>query len=200
MPNVQIDFNKVTKSGLKNISKMFSRRGLNISDISATNRPKRESGYPVKTAIFLFESGQKLFVKVKSDGAVFQVKLNNKALPIKNVDNLSKAIDEIATHVKANEKRYLKAQQKRLARQKIKIDQPKVVTTRKRKIEHAESRISELEAEAETLLQKIKQDEDALNVKQGQITDLEANLETLKTRGSELEAELKTVKRELEAA
>jgi len=121
---IHIDFEKFNKAGLKPILEKFEKDGLPVTDVEADNKAKRESGFQVKTAIINFESGQKLLVKAKAGGSIFQVKLNNKVLAIKHVDDLDKAIQEVADYVKENEKNYRKQRDKQLSKQKVNV--PKI--------------------------------------------------------------------------
>lgn len=201
MPQVKIDFNKMTKAGLKSVITKFEKKGMKVADVDAPNRPKRESGFLVKAAKLIFESGQSLLIRVKADGTVFQVKLNNIVLPMKHVDNMNKAIDEIIDHVKGNEAKYIKAKQKRLSRKKLNLDKaPKVSTTQRQRFEQSESRVVELTAESEGLQQKIDANQDVANTKTGQLGDLNSKLIMLQDRGKDLETELNGLKAELEAA
>ncbi len=196
MPQININFNRVTEQGLKPIINKFGKKGMAIASVEATNSPKRESGFLTKSAIINFETGQKLLIRIKQDGTIFQVKLNGTVLPVKNVDNLDKAIDEVIDHVKSNETRYLKAKQKRLEKQKIKIDQPKARTTRKQELDIAESRIAELETERDGLQTQINTLQEGVNTKTGQLDELTSKLEDLKERGEELQTELDELKAE----
>lgn len=201
MPQVKINFNKMTKAGMKSVIAKFEKKGMKVADVDAPNRAKRESGFLVKAAKLIFESGQILLVRVKADGTVFQVKLNARVLPMKYVDNMDKVIDEIIDHVRDNEAKYIKAKQKRLSKKKLNLGkQPKVSTSRKQKIEQAESRVAELTAESESLQQSVDAGQGAIEGKTGQLEELAAKLETLQERGKDLETELNGLKAEIKEA
>ena len=114
---IRLDFEKFDKAGLKSALSAIEKNGLKIANVDADNRAKRESGYQVKAATIEFESGQKLVLKIKAGGSIYQVRLNGKVVPIKNVDNPDKALLEVVDYVMANEKRYLR-QKERMAEQK----------------------------------------------------------------------------------
>lgn len=126
---IQLDFEKFNKIGLKPILKKIEKEGLTVSDVQGDNKAKRESGFQVKTATLTFESGQKLVLKAKAGGSIYQVRLNNKVLPIKHYDDLDKAILEIIDYVQANEKTYQKQKERQAARQKVTIPKVKPVST-----------------------------------------------------------------------
>ncbi len=150
---VHIDFEKFNKVGLKPILEKFDKASLPVADVEADNKAKRESGFQVKTAIINFESGQKLLLKAKAGGSIFQVKLNNKALAIKHVDDLDKAILEVVDYVKENEKNYQKQRDKQLARQKVVVP----------KIKPANASTAEQIAQFQTTLDETKAADEELN-------------------------------------
>jgi vacuolar-type H+-ATPase subunit I/STV1 len=123
---IKIDFDKFNEAGLKDILKQFGKADLPVEKVDATNKAKREMGFLVKSATFNFESGQKLLLKAKAGGSIFQVRLNGKVIPIKNADDLEKGVKEVVQYVKKNEVTYLKQRAKRIeALQKVKIKLPK---------------------------------------------------------------------------
>jgi len=163
---IHIDFEKFNKLGLKAILEKFEKASLPVADVEADNKAKRESGFQVKTAIINFESGQKLLVKAKAGGSIFQVKLNNKVLAIKHVEDLDKAIQEVVEYVKENEKNYQKQRDKQLARQKVNVP----------KIKAANASVSEQIAQFQATLDETKTADEELST---QVTDAEsANAET----------------------
>ncbi|MBT2979886.1 hypothetical protein AA405_20410, partial [Vibrio anguillarum] len=65
---------------------------------------------------FHFADGQKLRLQATAQGAIFQVRLNTRVIPIKHVDDLKKAVAEISTKVADNSKQFQKTLRKRSAR------------------------------------------------------------------------------------
>lgn len=192
---VDIDFDHFDENGLKPIIKEFEKVDLPVSRVEATNKPKRESGFLCKSATLFFESGQKLFMKAKANGSIFQVKLNNKAIPIKHVDDVPKAVKEVVAFVKKNEKRYLKNQRKQLAKKKLKIRKPTPVRTSvKKQTEELTASLEELSADvAELETQKATLDE-SLTDKRATVEDLRTQLDTETAKTEELQAELDRLK------
>lgn len=187
---VRLPFDKLTESGLKPIVKKFEKWGLKVASIDSTNRQKRESGMLLKDAVFIFEDGQKMLVRVKSDGTVFQVKLNNKVVPIKNVDDMDKAVIEMVDYVQDNAKAYERAKIQREKRKKLNIQPPRVVTTRQEKIAAAKQSLSELSS-ANSELEK-QNDELSISIagKQAQWDSLYKELEQETAITKELEREI----------
>lgn len=197
MPQVTLNYDKMTKTGLKSLVRKFAKHKLTVVDIEATNRPKRQSGYQIKDAVFVFDSGQRLLVRVKAGGTVFQVKLNNKVIPIKHVDDLDKAMIEVVDAVQQNEKKYLAAKKKREEKLKEgKVPTPRIRVTRKEQLEQTEARVKELTDQQEAFQTQISALTTDTVQKDNTLADLNAELSSLQERGQELKAELEALQQE----
>lgn len=192
---INIDFEKFNKPGLKPILEKFEKASLPVADVEADNKAKRESGFQVKTAIINFESGQKLLVKAKAGGSIFQVKLNNKVLAIKHVDDLDKAIQEVVDYVKENEKNYQKQREKQLARQKVNIPKIKPANASvSEQITQFQATLDETKAADEELGSQVADVETANAEKGGAVTALETELSGLIATGEALQNEYDQLK------
>lgn len=187
---VRLPFDKLTESGLKPIVKKFEKWGLKVASIDSTNRQKRESGMLLKDAVFIFDDGQKMLVRVKSDGTVFQVKLNNKVVPIKNIDDMDKAVVEMVDYVQDNAKAYERAKIQREKRRKLNIQPPRVVTTRQEKIAAAKQSLSELSSANSELEKQNNELSISIAGKQAQWDSLYKELEQETAITKELEREI----------
>ena len=191
---IQLDFKHIDEKGLKKVLTAFKKDACPVTEVEANNIPKRENGSPVKSFTLTFEDGQKVFCKVKADGTVFQVKLNNKVVPIKNVDNMDKAVHEIADYVGQNAKAYARAKINREKRLK-KPPVVKVVTTRKMQIDVKQSeltKINEDNAGLEAQLKEYGTDEVSAQLEKAK-KDLESELQRtddLNTAIAELQKEI----------
>ena len=192
-----LDFEKLDEKGLKKLTAAFKKKKLPVKTVTAPNKAKRANGIQQKDFKFEFEDGQTLAFFVKSDGTIFQVKLNNKVIPVTNSTNMTKAIDELAKKVLANTDAYTKARAKReaaLANKKIRPPKPKVTTTRKQKIDEANTAISaldetigELKKQYEELAAENTASEDERKSLQEQLAEAEAREQELRKEISELE-------------
>lgn len=171
--SLTINFEKFDKAGLKPVIKKLEALGLSVDDIEATNKAKRESGFLLKTATILFSSGQKLMVKAKSGGGIFQVKLNGRVLPIKAVDDMEKAVAEVSTHVKANEAAFLKQKEKKAGVVKVPKLKP-VNTSVAAQIETVSATIEQLKGTNENIRTETE-------AQAGQVTELTSQLSALET-------------------
>lgn len=184
---VRLPFDKLTESNLKPIIRKMEKWGLEVAEVNAPNRAKRESGFLLKDFTLTFEDGQKMLVRVKSDGTVFQVKLNKKVVPIKHVDNMDKAIGEMVDYVQENAKAYERAKLQRERRRKLHIDPPPVVTNRREKIERAKGQLAELTTSNEGLQAQISETEGTIQTKQSELDKAEAALKAERSKTAELE-------------
>lgn len=193
---VRLPFEKLTEQNLRPTIKKMEKWGLKVASVEAPNRARRESGFLLKDVTFVFEDGQKMLVRVKSDGTVFQVKLNKKVVPIRHVDDMDKAIIEMVDYVQENAKAYERAKLQRERRRRLHIEPPPIVTNRREKIERAKAELAELSTANEGLQAQISENETALQSKQRELDEATAALKAEKDKTADLERILK----ELEAA
>lgn len=186
---VRLPFDKMTETSLRPFIKKFEKWGVHISKIEASNVGKRESGFLLKDALFIFEDGQKMLVRVKSDGTVFQVKLNNKVLPLKSVDNVDKAVIEMVDYIQANAKAYERAKIQR-EKQKAKPDTPSVTTSRREKISRVKDELRELSASITDLDQQHTEAQSRAQNKQAELQKAESEFTAEKEKTTKLENEL----------
>lgn len=190
---VKLDFEKMTEAGLKPLVKKFEKWGLTVKDIASTNKAKRESGFMIKDATFTFSDGQQMLVRVKQEGTVFQVKLNNKVVPIKNVADIDKAVIEMVDYIQANAKAYENAKIQREKRKKLDVPVPVVRTTRQERLEKTQAALAEVQGSLENLQKQAADLAAASAEKTNTLTDIEAELKAEQDRTAQLETELKTL-------
>lgn len=192
---ITIDFKRFNEAGLKPVMRKFKQAGLPIVKVEGTNKAKRESGFLTKMVKLHFESGQKLLVKAKASGGIFQVKLNAKVLPIKHVDDMDKAVQEVIRHTRSNEKAYLK--RKKAREQKIKIPKPKIKpvnTSVKKQIETFQASLDEQVGERENLEKQAADVQTETTTKQEQFANLQAELDAENERTDILRDEISELK------
>jgi hypothetical protein len=144
---VTFDFENFDEKGLAPVKQAFEKAGLSVVDIEASNRQRRMSGFATKTARFFFEDGQSITLRVKGDGDVFQVQLNSRIVPIKQVDSMKGAIEEMARFASANAPAWKKAQRRKQQRAKVNTDDLKARSLpRGKRIEALENEVTELRA------------------------------------------------------
>ncbi len=85
----------VKDKAAKEAMKYFSRAGANVVQQDVSTAVKRNSGVSYREMLLTFADSQKVVLRIKATGDIFQVLLNNKLLPIKNQDDHIAAITEI---------------------------------------------------------------------------------------------------------
>lgn len=193
---VRLDFDKITERGLSQILNLFQKHKLPVTKVEATNKAKRESGFLLKDVSLYFDDGQKVFVRIKADGTVFQVKLNNKVVPIRHVDDMGKAVVEVCDYVDGNRKKFEAAKVQREKRKKLDLDVQPVRTSRAEKIEQMQAALAEVQGEVSSGQREADDKEKALEGSRSSLAELEAQLATEVEKTGQLEAELKEVTKE----
>lgn len=192
------DFARFDVEGVKPIKDAFEKAGLTVVDVEASNKADRRAGYQVKHATFYFGDGQRVVMMLKNDGSgngdIYQVKLNSRVIPVKNVDNMDKAVAEIAAMAGSNSAAFVKAARRKAAKQEVnETDLEGNKTTRKpataaAKLEEANAEIAELEsavAEQDARRAELAAQVDA--ARQQQEADM-AELDRLTEENDQLEA------------
>ena len=186
---IKLDFENLTKAGLKKLLKVFEKQQCPVASVDAPNKSKRESGMLTKSFTLTFEDGQNLQIRVKADGTVYQVRLNNKVMPIKHVDDLDKAVTEMIDYVQDNAKAYERAKIQREKR-KIRVPKSAVLTSRKEKIAQAKEELDQLDASNTALEQQKAELDAAMSDKSGQLERVMRDLDAEKAKTEKLEATL----------
>ena len=186
---IKLDFENLTKAGLKKLLKVFEKQQCPVASVDAPNKSKRESGMLTKSFTLTFEDGQNLQIRVKADGTVYQVRLNNKVMPIKHVDDLDKAVTEMIDYVQDNAKAYERAKIQREKR-KIRVPKPAVLTSRKEKIAQAKEELDLRDASNAALEQQKAELDAAMSDKSGQLERVMRDLDAEKAKTEKLEATL----------
>ena len=194
-PVTYVNFNE---RGLQPIvDELDKKHQQKVVGIKAPNMAKREDGFMLKTAMFTFESGQKLEIKIKANGSIYQAKLNSKVIPVKNSEqvddptNLAKAIAEVAGYIKRNEPNYLKQQRRRAAR-KIKDSEPspRASSSTKKQLAEAKSTFEDVKQTLADTEQDIAEVQSTIGERQTELNELQSELATLTEKNNALKAEL----------
>lgn len=145
----------VKDKAAKEAAKFFSRAGAHVVQQDVSTTAKRAAGISFREMLLTFPDSQKVILRIKQTGDIYQVLLNGKIMPIKNQDDHIKAISEIVAAMDAGRTKF----QKLLAA--VKIRPPAGIRTAAPKMEQVltEKRdalkvaISEVRAEIEKVNQ-----------------------------------------------
>lgn len=162
MKNIVIDFDKMGTDGdaaLLDLSKVFERAGITVIGRKTDTKIKREqlSAITYRTGEIEFADSQRLSISVKRTGDIFAVKLNDKALPIKNQDDQDKAIAEIIAKLDSGRAKYQDMLRKRKVAlpDTIKTAIPKQEEVLKEEVATLKELITVAEANKNTLVEQI---------------------------------------------
>ena len=194
---IKIDFDRFNEIGLKPIIRRLEKGGLEVASVDANNRGRRESGFLVKAAKIIFDSGQVLLLKAKAGGSIYQARLNNKVLAVKHVDNLDKAMKEIVDYVKRNEPAYERAQKRKAARaakQAVKLQMKTAVKTTANQLKQYQEQMTGLTSEIQELENDVSSLDTTIEERSSTMKELQDELNAEIERGERLEAELAELK------
>ena len=184
-----LDFEQLTEKTLQPVLKKFQKAGYTVVKVDAPNKAKRESGFLIKNFTLTFEDEQQILVRVKAGGTIFQVKLNNRVVPIKHVDDMEKAISEIANYLYDNAKAFARAKAQR-ERRKLKPPAPTITTTRKEKIEKAKADLEAISQNNADLEKQLAESNSTITDSQTKLEAAERSLAQERAKTASLEAQI----------
>ncbi|HEJ4320060.1 hypothetical protein PIGHUM_04489 [Pigmentiphaga humi] len=110
MKNLLFSFEDLSTKdkAVKQAARYFSRAGANVVQQEVIPTVKRTSGISYREMALTFADSQRVLLRIKQSGDIFQVVLNGKPLPIKSQDDHVKAIAEIVKAMDAGRSRFQK--------------------------------------------------------------------------------------------
>lgn len=191
---MKISFVNFNERGLKPLVAELEKHDQAVASIKATNLPKREDGFQIKSAMLTFESGQKIEIKIKANGSIFQVRLNGKVIPVKNSEdidepaNLKKAVKEISDRIAQNEPAYMKQREARL--KKVKSPGPRVSTSISKRLADQKEAFETLKENGAVLDERLSAEKVGMEAKQNELEKIKSELNQEMQRGDTLRAEI----------
>jgi hypothetical protein len=119
------------KTAPKKLLTAFKRAGAQIASSWVEGDVKRENSISYRQICLVFSDSQQVTLRVKQTGDVYQVRLNKRAIPLKNQDDIKRAIIEIVKAVNQNATKFQRALQRK------KIALPKGMQSTEKRIEIA---------------------------------------------------------------
>lgn len=152
MPKVIPPFDYKNLTGKDHASAMmvkaFVQHKADVASIEGEGKIKRMSGVAYKELALAMADSQQIILRIKDTGDVFQVLVNNKVVPIKNQDNIAKAVIEIVDRLDAGRAAFQKA----MLRKKVEAPMPKgIKTAAANMILTLQERVPALKAEIEAV-------------------------------------------------
>jgi hypothetical protein len=148
-----IDYEAIARSpaaAIKRIQPLFVRAGLAPISVEGDGKTKRTSGISWREVVLTFADSQKLALRVKATGDVYEVLLNGKKVPVKEQDDPAKAVSELVRMVDTGRAKF----QKRMAAMQMKP--PEGLKTAAPKLREAlVAQIAEVEKEIEVAREEL---------------------------------------------
>lgn len=98
-------------AAMRRVTALFQRANLPVLDVASDGKTRRVASISYREVTLSFADSQKLALRVKSTGDVYQLLLNGKVTPIKEQDDPAKAVAELVAMLDKSRARF----QKRLA-------------------------------------------------------------------------------------
>jgi hypothetical protein len=155
-PNLLFTFEdlSVKDKATKLVTRYFMRAGAHVTGVPEIS-PKllRSAGITYREMLLVFNDSQRVILRIKQSGDIFQVLLNGKVLPIKNQDNHLKAIAEIVAKMDAGRAKFQKAMSfiKIKPPAGIRTAAPKMVETLTQRRDALKTAIAEINTQIEKL-------------------------------------------------
>lgn len=141
--HVQFDYENFNEKGLGKLKGQLKSSGVEVAEISATNRAINKDGQRIKRAQIFFINAQQADIFISDAGDVSQLKINGKPTPYK-ADTEAAFAKEIAQLLDRGQKAFDKSLAKKLKRIKVENPQKKPASrTLKARIDEAGRLIGE---------------------------------------------------------
>lgn len=101
---------------MRRVVTLLTRAGAQVIETQSDGRTRRIAGISYREVVFTFADSQKLGLRIKATGDVYEVRINGKVQPVKSQDDFTKAVSELAQLLDKGRMRF----QKRLAAMQMK--------------------------------------------------------------------------------
>lgn len=119
MANLLFSFDDLSTKdrATKQVAKYFTRAGAAPVQVDVSPQVRRTSDVSYRELLLVFADSQKVILRIKQTGDIFQVLLNGKVIPVRSQDDHAKAIAEVVGQLDASRTAF----QQKLARTKVKL-------------------------------------------------------------------------------
>lgn len=135
----------VKDRAVRDMATALARAGAAVATTEVSAAPVRRAGVTFRSVHYTMADGQRVTLNVKETGDVFEVRINDKAVPISEQDDHRKAVVEIAERLGRGRAAYQRA----LARVRV----PVPVAVRTSRV----SRLAALQAKRDGLVDAIRE-------------------------------------------
>lgn len=137
-------------NAVRRVTTMLTRAGAVVIDTASDGKTRRIAGISYREVTFTFADSQKIALRIKATGDVYEVRVNGKVTPVKSQDDPVKATTELANLLDKGRDRH----QKRLAA--LAMKPPEGAKTAAPKLRDAlTSQIAEVDAQIEVATEEL---------------------------------------------
>lgn len=192
---VVVDFDNVTERGFKSLIAALKRAGAIVNDVQADNKPKRKDAQLVKQAKFFFDNGQTITLFVGSEGDVYQLQLNSTKQPLPSATSERDLAKSMAAMMDRNQKKFDKQLARKTAKSVKDTSSSKPLTrSLSKRLSEAQSALSATQANHQAIQEALSKANQQSSDLDGQISQLEATLQTEKAETKALEKQVEELK------
>lgn len=138
------------QSAMRRVLSLFARAGLKVIDVAADGKTQRTAGVSFREVGLTFADSQKLALRVKATGDVYEVRINDRKVPVSAQSDPARAVAELVKMLDTGRARF----QKRLAAMQMKP--PEGAKTAAPKLrETLVAQIAEVDAEIESAREEL---------------------------------------------
>lgn len=83
-------------AAMRRVVTLLTRAGAQVIETQSDGRTRRIAGVSFREVTFTFADSQKLALRVKATGDIYEVRVNGKVTPVKEQDDFTKAVAELA--------------------------------------------------------------------------------------------------------
>lgn len=137
-------------AAMKRVTSLLERAGLKVVDVASDGKTRRLAGVSFREVTISFADSQKLALRVKATGDVYEVRINGKQTPVSQQDDAAKAIGELAGLIDRGRARF----QKRLAAMRMRPPESARTAAPKLK-ERLQQQIAEVDSQIEAAKEEL---------------------------------------------
>ena len=190
------DFDNFDEQGLQPLVDELASNKIKVADVDGTNKATRVSGELTKRATLSLSDGQSVLLLVTSQGALYQVRINNRTVGIRETESVSKFATELAVHIKRNRP----AHEKKMAALAEKALKPE--TSSKKRAASKATQLKEWQATLESAKQNLAKAEASLaeqasevQTLRDELADLDSAVDDANARNTDLERQISELER-----
>lgn len=137
-------------TAMRRVTQLFVRAGLEVLSLASDGKTRRIAGVSFREVEMTFADSQRLGLRIKATGDVYEVRINGKVVPVSGQEDPAKAVAELVKMLDTGRAKF----QKRMAA--MKMTPPEGAKTAAPKLrETLVAQIAEVDAEIATATEEL---------------------------------------------